>query len=283
MKVLTSAAKLSEVCDQLKKNGRELGFVPTMGYLHEGHLSIVRQSRRRDDATLVSIFVNPLQFGPKDDFARYPRDLERDKALLTKEKVDFLFLPSAKNFYPADFQTDVSVRRLRGPLCGRARPGHFAGVATVVLKLLNIVCPERIYLGQKDYQQFRVIEQMIKDLSVPVGLVIAPTVREKSGLAMSSRNALLTVAQKKQAPVLYATLREGEAELRAGSKTMDRLKTFMKRRLIRAAEARVEYAEIVDAQTLENVIELQKGRTVLIAMAVYFGQTRLIDNILVKV
>ena len=202
MKVIRHPRELRNALRSLKKKGRAIGFVPTMGCLHEGHLSLVRRSKNENRATVVSIFVNPLQFGPREDFRRYPRNIARDTALLRKVKADFLFLPDLKEFYPAGFQTLASVKNLSRPLCGVSRPTHFAGVATVVLKLLNTVMPDTIYLGQKDYQQFRILEQMAKDLDFPVRVRMLPIVREPDGLAMSSRNMFLSAAEGRGGAVL---------------------------------------------------------------------------------
>ena len=254
-----------------------------MGYLHEGHLSLVRRAARENDAVAVSIFVNPLQFGPREDFASYPRDLKKDAALLKKERVDFLFVPVSGEFYPEDFQTEVSVKRLSGPLCGASRPTHFAGVATVVLKLLNLVRPDTVYLGLKDYQQVRVLEQMVKDLDLPVRVRRMPTVREPDGLAMSSRNARLTPEERRQAPLLYQALRRGARLVRSGLRDPRKLKEAMQNVLRAVTTGRLDYLEIRDARTLGDVVELKKRSTALLALAVHFSKTRLIDNLQVKV
>ena len=253
-----------------------------MGYLHKGHLSLVRKAKKENKIVVVSIFVNPLQFGPKEDFSRYPRNFARDSALLKKEKVDVIFKPSAKDLYPDDFQTAVSITRLSRPLCGRTRPTHFGGVCTVVLKLLNCVMPDVMYLGQKDYQQFRVVQQMVKDLHFPVKVAMAPIIREKDGLAMSSRNVYLSKTQRCEAAFLNQALREGKKQVSAGQRNVSKIKSAMRRVLNRTSQGRLEYLEIVNADTLEPVVKLTNRSRVLMALAVTFGKTRLIDNLLVR-
>ena len=281
MQVLTSRKALKAFLLSLKNKKKSIGFVPTMGFLHEGHLSLVKKSVAGNDCTVVSIFVNPLQFGPKEDLKRYPRDLQRDQRLLAQAGADVLFAPSSKEFYPTDFQTTVSVSRLGLPLCGRTRPGHFAGVATVVLKLLNLVSPDRLYLGQKDFQQCRVLEQMIEDVDMPVSVWRMPIVREKDGLAMSSRNVYLSPAERSEAALLSQSLRRARDFIQAGGQDAKKIKKEILSLVHSAVLGRVDYAEIVDARTLEPVVKLKKGARVLVALAVYFSKTRLIDNVLV--
>ena len=283
MKVLKDFKALRRALESLRKRGRPIGFVPTMGSLHEGHLSIVRQAKRAEEAVVVSIFVNPLQFGPKEDYERYPRNLARDKKLLAREKTDFLFIPALKEFYKPDFQTSVSVKKLSQPLCGAARPTHFTGVCTVVLKLLNDVMPDTLYLGQKDYQQFCVIQQMVQDLNFPVKLKMAPIVREADGLAMSSRNAFLSPRERQEAPLLYQSLVEAERCVKEGLRDAEKIKKVMRAKLQRLRHGRIDYLRIVDSGTLESVIELNRTPRVLAALAVFFHRVRLIDNILIKV
>lgn len=283
MKVLQDSKALRTALSDFRKNNKRIGFVPTMGYLHEGHLSIMRQAKKENRVVVVSIFVNPLQFGPKEDFWRYPRNLVRDKSLLEKEKIDFLFVPALKQFYGPDFQTAVSVKALSQPLCGVTRPTHFAGVCTVVLKLLNNVMPDTLYLGQKDYQQFRVIEQLVKDLDFPVKVRMAPIVREKDGLAMSSRNVLLSAVEREEATFLCRALQKAEVFVRAGSRDAAKIKKAMRDELKFIRHGREDYLEIVDASTLESVVKLKSGAKILAALAVFFGKTRLIDNTLMTV
>ncbi len=280
MKVIRHPREFRNALRSLKKKGRAIGFVPTMGCLHEGHLSLVRRSKKENRATVVSIFVNPLQFGPLEDFRRYPRNTARDTALLRKAKADFLFLPGLKEFYPAGFQTSASVKHLSRPLCGASRPTHFAGVATVVLKLLNLVRPDAIYLGQKDYQQFLIVEQMVKDLDLPVRVRMSPIVREPDGLAMSSRNVFLSASERREAPFLYRALQKA-AQLAKTGKDAVKIKKAVREGLKKAPHLKIDYVEIVDAETLAPVVELKSHRKILIALAVFFGKTRLIDNFLI--
>ena len=283
MKVLRRLQALKKTIRAFKNKKESVGFVPTMGYLHEGHLALVRRAQKENDRVVVSIFVNPLQFGPKEDLKRYPRDLKRDARMLKALDADVLFIPDAAAFYPKDFQTSVSVARLSRPLCGVARPTHFAGVATVVLKLLNSVSPDRLYLGQKDYQQFRVVEQMVQDLGIPVDVRLCPIVREKDGLALSSRNYHLDAEERMQASALNRALGKAEESIRKGHRGAEKLKQLMRQELAKAGRARVDYAEIVDAESLLPVVQLQPGQKVELALAVFFSKTRLIDNRIIRV
>ncbi len=283
MKIIQSPAKLKAAVAAFRRKGKRIGFVPTMGFLHEGHLAIVRRSKKENPSTVVSIFVNPLQFGPGEDLRRYPRDLVKDAALLAKEKVDILFAPAEPTLYPEGFQTAVSVKELSRSLCGVSRPTHFTGVATVVLKLLNLVGPDVLYLGQKDFQQRRVLERMIEDLAIPVKVRTVPTVREPDGLAMSSRNTLLSEQERSQALVLRRALETAGKQVRSGVRDGKKIKEVMRGVLDSASLGFTDYAEIVDAKSLGSVVKLKKGDRILAAVAVYFGDTRLIDNILIKV
>ena len=283
MKFITRASELQKYLEAARDRNQTIGFVPTMGYLHEGHLSLVRRARRENFFVVASIFVNPLQFGPREDLKRYPRDLARDRALLSKEKTDLLFTPTPGEMYPEGFQTTVSVGKIALPLCGAARPGHFAGVATGVLKLLNLVGPDTLYLGQKDYQQCLVIEQMVKELGLPVKVRRGPIVREADGLAMSSRNVFLSLRERREAAHIYRALRTAREGVQDGCREASVIKKAMRRVLKEAPRARIDYAEIVDARTLERVVKLKKGARILAALAVFFKHTRLIDNVLIRV
>ncbi len=283
MKVLRDSKALRRALEGFRKRGKRISFVPTMGYLHEGHLSIVRQAKRENEAVVVSIFVNPLQFGPKEDYARYPRNLARDEKLLTRERTDFLFMPALKEFYKPDFQTSVSVKKLSRPLCGATRPTHFTGVCTVVLKLLNNVMPDTLYLGQKDYQQFCVVKQLVADLDFPVKVKLAAIVRETDGLAMSSRNVFLSPRERQEASLLYQALKEAERCIKEGLRDVEKIKKAMRAKLQGLRHGSIDYLEIVDSGTLESVIELKRQSRVLAALAVFFDRTRLIDNALIKV
>jgi pantoate--beta-alanine ligase len=282
VRVITGLAAAHEAVLSLRKKG-SVGFVPTMGALHEGHASLVRRAKRENRSVVVSIFVNPLQFGPKEDLRRYPHTLAADKKLLMKAGAHLVFVPSADVFYASDFQTTVEVKGLTRGLCGRSRPGHFTGVATVVLKLLNLVPCDRLYLGQKDYQQYRVIAQMIKDLSLPVEVRLCPIVREPDGLAMSSRNAFLSKQERTSAAALNRALVDAAEAVRSGARKGSEVTARMRSRLGAAPGARLDYAELVDAESLEPVVILKPGRTVLAAAAVYYKKARLIDNRLIGV
>jgi pantoate--beta-alanine ligase len=254
------------------------GFVPTMGYLHEGHLSLIRRARAENDRVAVSIFVNPTQFGPHEDYARYPRDLERDLRLLEPLGVDLVFVPSVEEMYPPGFQTWVIVEEVSRPLEGASRPGHFRGVATVVAKLFHILQPDRAYFGQKDAQQTVVIRRMVQDLNIPVEIVICPTVREPDGLAMSSRNTYLNPEERRSATVLFRALQIAKARYEAGERDAERLREAM-REVIRAEPlARIDYVSVADPETLRELEQVEGPA--LLSLAVYIGTTRLIDNIM---
>lgn len=271
---------MQKLADQLRKKGKIIGFVPTMGYLHKGHLSLVKIAKKKSDICVVSIFVNPLQFGPKEDYHTYPRDFKRDKDLLTDLDVDIIFYPSEKEMYPEPCLTYVQVRKLSEGLCGRFRPGHFEGVATVVTKLFNIVKPHIAVFGQKDYQQAIIIKKMVKDLNFDIKIIIAPTVREEDGLAFSSRNTYLNGKERKEANVLYQSLMLAKKMIKKGEKNSERILAEMRKFIITNSSGKIDYIEIVDAKTLEPVKEIS-GK-VCIALAVFFGKARLIDNILVQ-
>ncbi len=254
-----------------------LGLVPTMGYLHEGHLALVRRARAENEAVAASIFVNPTQFGPNEDFSRYPRDVERDLRLLEHEGVDLVFAPSVAEMYPHNYHTYVDVEHVTAPLEGAARVGHFRGVATVVCKLFNITQPTRAYFGQKDAQQTVVIRQMARDLNMPVEIVIVPTVREPDGLAMSSRNVYLSTEQRAAAPVLYRALTEAQRQFAAGERNGEALRQAMRDVLAAEPLAQVEYVSVADPDTLQELDTVEPNGA-LFSLAVRFGATRLIDN-----
>ena len=254
------------------------GFVPTMGYLHEGHLSLVRRARAENDHVAVSIFVNPTQFGPHEDYNRYPRDLERDLRLLEPLGVDLVFAPSVEEMYPPGFQTWVIVEGVSRPLEGAARPGHFRGVATVVTKLFNIVQPDRAYFGQKDAQQAVVIRRMVQDLNIPVEIVVCPTVREPDGLAMSSRNTYLNPEERRAATVLFRALQATKARYEQGERDAERLREAMREVIQAEPLARLDYVSVADPETLQELDRVEDRA--LLSLAVYIGKTRLIDNIL---
>lgn len=258
-----------------------LGLVPTMGYLHEGHIALVRRAKTENDRVAVSIFVNPKQFGPTEDLGRYPRDLQRDLQLLEAAGVDFVFVPDGEVMYPGDFQTIVQVTEVTKQLEGARRPTHFDGVTTVVAKLFNIIEPARAYFGQKDAQQVAVVRQMVRDLNFNLDIVVCPTVRETDGLAMSSRNKYLSTEQRAAATALYGALRRAEALWSAGERRGDALRDAMESVLAAESLARIDYVSAADPETLREVEhEVRPGQGVLLSMAVFFDKTRLIDNFL---
>ena len=265
---------------QARAGGRILGFVPTMGALHEGHTSLVARAKKECSPLIASIFVNPKQFGPNEDFAKYPRAFESDSEKLKHVGVDVLFAPEAAELYPEDFSTYVHVEGLSERLEGRSRPGHFRGVATVVMKLLQIVQPHRAYFGRKDAQQARLITQMARDLNLDSEIVVCPIVREPDGLALSSRNVYLNPDERQAATVLYRALEAAKDELARGVRDALQLKDVVQHTLSKETLANVDYAEIVDAQSFEPVVRMNKACYVL--LAVFFGKTRLIDNLYVE-
>ncbi|MBS0334518.1 MAG: pantoate--beta-alanine ligase [Proteobacteria bacterium] len=271
MKVLKTIAEFREARTGLG----DLGLVPTMGFLHAGHLSLVARARAENPAVAASIFVNPTQFGPSEDLARYPRDLPRDLSLLEAAGCDLVFTPEPAEMYPPGFDATIAIGGVTEGLEGAARPGHFAGVATVVAKLFNIVQPTRAYFGQKDAQQSVVIRKMVRDLDMPVEVVVAPTVREPDGLAMSSRNSYLTPEQRAQAPALYRALSAAKAAHAAGERDAEALRAAMRREL---ADFAVDYVSLSDAETLRELDRVEGPA--LASLAARIGTTRLIDNLL---
>ncbi|MGA2905403.1 MAG: pantoate--beta-alanine ligase [Candidatus Korobacteraceae bacterium] len=278
MRRISTIAEMKVACRQVTRSGKTLGFVPTMGALHEGHLSLVRASKARCHITAVSIFVNPLQFGPTEDLDNYPRTLQRDASLLEQLGVDLLFVPSVSEMYPAGAETYVLVDDLSNKLDGASRPGHFRGVATVVAKLFEIIRPDCAFFGQKDAAQVAVLRKMVTDLDMDVEIVVCPIVREKDGLAMSSRNGYLTPKQRQQALVLYRALMRVQLTADRGERDARKLREIGKDMIAEEPGARLDYFEIVDPGTLEPVADLSRGA--LVAVAAYFGTTRLIDNIM---
>jgi len=280
MRVVEKIPEMQELADKLRAEGRTIGFVPTMGYLHEGHLALVRRAREENDVVVVSIFVNPTQFGPGEDFDRYPRDLRRDLGLCERERVDIVFHPSAEEMYPQPYRTYVIVEEITEPLEGRSRPGFFRGVATVVAKLFNIVKPHRAYFGEKDYQQLLVVRQMVRDLNFPIEIVPVPTVREPDGLAMSSRNTYLNPEERKAATALYRGLMAAKALFEKGERDARKLVEECRKVLDSEPLVRVDYVEVCDAEELTPIERVE--RPAFLAVAAFVGPARLIDGIVLS-
>jgi pantoate--beta-alanine ligase len=276
MEIINDIATVQSSCLQARQDGKRIAFVPTMGFLHEGHLSLMREGRARGDLLVASIFVNPTQFGPKEDLAAYPRDLERDAELARENGVDILFHPTPETMYPKGYKTYVNVEGLTRTLCGESRPGHFRGVTTVVCKLFNIVQPHVALFGRKDFQQLTVLRRMVADLNLPVEVVGLPTVREKDGLAMSSRNVYLSTEQRKQALSLVDALRQAGVAARHGELHPRRLVGLVRERISREPDTEIDYIKICDGDTLESVDRVDANSVLLLAVRI--GSTRLIDN-----
>lgn len=279
MKIISDIHKLQQISSEFHKKNKTIGFIPTMGALHKGHLKLVAESKKKNDITVVSTFVNPAQFSQNEDLIKYPRPIQNDKRLLKAEGVDYLFYPNVKTMYPNGFQTYVTPNNLSNILEGKSRPGHFAGMATIVLKLFNIVKPTHTYFGQKDFQQTVVVKQMIRDLNLPIVVNIVPTVRDKDGLALSSRNIFLSSQERLQALSLYQSLLLGKKLILAGNKNVQTIKTKMKDYLKKNKLIRLDYIEVCDQETLSAFKVVPKKTVILIAAHV--GKTRLIDNIII--
>ncbi|SPF36341.1 Pantothenate synthetase [Candidatus Desulfosporosinus infrequens] len=281
LKRTSHISELREILAIERSRGRKIALIPTMGYLHQGHLALVERAKQTGAFTVLSIFVNPLQFGPHEDYSSYPRDLERDAHLAEVAGVDVLFHPTSEEMYPWPMVTYVEVCQLDRVLCGAKRPGHFRGVATVVSKLFHIVQPDSAFFGQKDYQQYLIIQRMVRDLNLPIEVCPVPIVREQDGLALSSRNVFLTAEQRQEALILSQSLDEAEKILRAGERSARLLETHLREKISRGSQGMIDYVEIRDAQDLSEVINIE--RPVLVALAVRFGSTRLIDNKVLEV
>ncbi|HEU4963709.1 MAG TPA: pantoate--beta-alanine ligase [Bacilli bacterium] len=281
MRIIRTIEEVREFVRAERTQGKRIGYIPTMGYLHAGHLSLVEASRKQCDVTIMSIFVNPLQFGPNEDFARYPRDLERDAKLAEEAGVAAIFAPDVDEMYPngkGTSLTHVDVEEVTTGLCGASRPGHFRGVATVVTKLFNIVQPDQAFFGLKDAQQVAVLQQMVHDLNIPVEIVPCPTLREPDGLAMSSRNVFLSDEERQQALVLSRSLQEAEQLVAEGERDVKRLTKIVSDRIAEQPLADIDYVQLVNMPDLAPIDTIEK--TALLALAVRFGKTRLIDNTL---
>jgi pantoate--beta-alanine ligase len=277
MHTITSSAEMTALSREARHAGKRLGFVPTMGALHQGHLSLVRTARAQSDVVVASIFVNPKQFGPNEDFAKYPRSLESDSAKLSCEKTDYLFQPSVEEMYPSDATAWVTVEGITDKLDGRSRPGHFRGVTTVVAKLFNIVQPDLAFFGQKDAAQAAIVRKMVRDLNFDVEIVVCPIIREPDGLAMSSRNVYLSAAERQQATVLYRALMRAQMLADQGESDSARLAAAGRQVMSEEPSIRLDYFEVVNPDTLDAVAGTSGGA--LVAVAAHLGSTRLIDNI----
>ncbi len=287
MKILNTISQTQKLTSGLRLQKKIIGFVPTMGYLHKGHLSLVKEARKKADVVFLSIYVNPLQFGPKEDLSRYPRDFKRDEMLCRNAGVDYIFYPSDDMMYPEGYSTYADVEKLTKGLEGKIRPGHFKGVTTIVLKLFNIVQPHFSVFGQKDAQQAAVIKKMVSDLNLNTKVIISPTVREQDGLAMSSRNVYLTTEQRADAPYLFKALEyaKRKIQLENYNKDIDFLRSQMSKLIkSRKTATKIDYISFNDYDTLEEIKSLKnsKNSSILISLAVRFSKVRLIDNIVIK-
>ncbi len=277
MKIFKSPKLLQNNSLKLKKDGKTIGFVPTMGYLHEGHISLIRAARRENDVVILSIFVNPIQFLPKEDYREYPRDFKRDFAIAETENVDIIFYPSSKDLYPKDYSSYVEVEGLSSILCGNSRPGHFKGVTTVCTKLFNIVQPDFVYFGQKDAQQVAVIKRMIKDLNMPFKIRVLPILREEDGLAMSSRNEYLNDTARDNAAVIYRSLKYAKKMFKDGESDASKIKSIVRKYIKKVSNVKIDYIEVVDSKSFKPIKRIKK-KSVLV-VAIWIDKIRLIDNI----
>ena len=277
MKVICSIKEMQQISKELRREGKTIGYVPTMGFLHEGHLTLINEAKTNNDIVVISIFVNPLQFGPNEDFDAYPRNIERDENLAQNAGVDFIFYPEVGEMYPVELSATISVNKRVNVLCGKSREGHFDGVATVLMKLFNIIMPERAYFGLKDAQQVAVVDGLINDYNIPVELIPGGTVREEDGLAKSSRNVYLTEQERKEAPELYKSLQKAVQSILDGEKNLDKVKTEVIEAISEKTSGIIDYVEIFSYPELEQVKE-PYGKMI-IAVAARFSKARLIDNI----
>ncbi len=280
---IENPGRMQQTVTKEKKDGKRVGVVPTMGYLHDGHIALIREARRENDIVVLTIFVNPAQFGPNEDFERYPRDIARDREIAEEENVDYIFNPSVDDIYPEGYSTYIDVEGVSELLEGEWRPGHFRGVATVVMKLFQITLPDTAYFGQKDAQQLMVIKKMVSDLHMSVSIKHVPTVRESNGLAMSSRNAYLSPGERKDAAILFKSLQDARDRIEQGERSRQVLVEKIKNTINTIDNVSIDYAELVDPATFRSVEQLENGREYCIALAVRIGKTRLIDNIFVQV
>lgn len=282
MKIVFNPGAIQKICLQFRKKNKTIGVVPTMGFLHEGHLTLLKKCRSHCDVLILTLFINPAQFGPKEDLSRYPSDIPGDLAKARACGVDFVFMPKAGDMYPAGFETYVEVGEMTQTLCGASRPGHFKGVTTIVAKLFHLTLPDVAYFGLKDFQQFAVLKKMVKDLNFPVKMVGVPTVREKDGLAKSSRNSYLNPAERTAALCLSKAIQQLKNEIKKGATDLKKLETVLQKKILEEPLARIDYATFVDSETLKplHTYTYKKGHT-LFALAIFIGKTRLIDNVVV--
>jgi len=282
MQVIRHITEMQALAESLRKQGKRIGVVPTMGYLHEGHVSLIKLAREKNDVVITTLFVNPTQFGPSEDFERYPRNFERDQEVADQAGTDVLFSPENDEMYPAGYATFVEIEGVSSMLEGRFRPTHFRGITTVVAKLLSITKPHEAVFGRKDAQQAFLVKKMVKDLNLDVQILVAPTVRERDGLALSSRNAYLTQDERSRATALYRSLQYAEKRVSQGERSASRLRSEMAEILSASRPAKVDYVAFVNPESFKEV-ELLEPPSVLVALAVWFGSTRLIDNILIPI
>lgn len=282
MQIIKSVKEMQSVCIKLKNSNRKIGFVPTMGFLHEGHISLVKKAKSLSDVVIVSIFVNPTQFAPNEDLKTYPRDFERDSKLLSEENTDYIFYPDPEEIYPNDFNTFVEVKDITTILEGNTRPTHFRGVTTILSILFNILKPDIAVFGQKDAQQVAVVKKMVKDLFVDTQIIISEIIRDKDGLAMSSRNTYLSENERLDALILNRTLKFIEGEVNSNNKNVVFLLDKVKNDIIKISSARLDYLKFVDAESFQEITELVSGKEYLVLIACYIGKTRLIDNLIIK-
>ncbi|MFV3011282.1 pantoate--beta-alanine ligase [Clostridium botulinum] len=280
MNIVHTIKDVKSIIKKWKDENLSIGYVPTMGYLHEGHASLIKKAREENDKVIVSIFVNPIQFGPKEDYSAYPRDLDKDSSLCEKFGADLVFNPETSEMYPNKIYSHVNVDILTENLCGEKRPGHFQGVCTVLTKFFNILNPTKAYFGEKDAQQLTVVKKMVEDLNFPIEIIGCPIIREEDGLAKSSRNAYLNKQERKSALILNKSLKEALKSLKSGEKDLNIIKNIIINTIMKEPLAKIDYISIVDSTTLQPVEKLQSS--ILIAIAVYIGKTRLIDNFTFK-
>ncbi|WP_102274779.1 pantoate--beta-alanine ligase [Cytobacillus massiliigabonensis] len=281
MRVITTIEEMQDAILHAKKGGQSIGYVPTMGFLHEGHLSLMEKARGENDIVVISIFVNPLQFGPTEDLSSYPRDFERDKELSMQKKVDYIFYPSVEEMYPHPSSVTVKVNARTDVLCGKSRPGHFDGVATVLTKLFHIIQPEKAYFGTKDAQQVAVVEGLVHDFHFPIEIIPVETVRETDGLAKSSRNVNLQTEEREQAPILYQSLLRAKEAIIAGERDPQKVVALITEMVTEKTDGKIDYIEVYSYPMLREMIKLN-GKFI-IAMAVKFSKARLIDNIILEI